>query len=230
MSGATRLFKYGFKFEGGHKQKDPPKTKGKNASKKGYEAEKLIILSVILGTVNFDPNIGCSDDLKYHVVGYLVVLGACLLVEGAVGWISMRGGILDTTPRACMQYLLYIRLALLGLELIWQIMAMVWAIRNYSKCSPDSAKKVVLCIIVCNWCIMFSVIVSMWCTFDTAGRKWVKMKRYQESLKDKPHRGKRSGSARRNWRQRKAIRAYEESWDRRFRFLCCCIEDKGRNR
>lgn len=36
MSGPTKLFKYGFKFEGGDKHKDPPKTKGKDASKKAY--------------------------------------------------------------------------------------------------------------------------------------------------------------------------------------------------
>ena len=29
---------------------------------------------------------------------------------------------------------------------------------------------------------------------------------------------------------RKAFRAYEESWDRRFRLLCCCVERKGRNK
>lgn len=48
---------------------------------------------------------------------------------------------------------------------------------------------------------MLSIIISTWCTYDIAGRKWVKMKRFQESLKEKTKRNKRN-SGRRNWRQR----------------------------
>ncbi len=60
-------------------------------------------------------------------------------------------------------------------------------------------------IIVCNWVILLSVLFSLWCTFDTAGRSWVKMKRYQESIKEREQRAghkRRSGSRRRNWRHR----------------------------
>ena len=56
-----------------------------------------------------------------------------------------------------------------------------------------------------NILMIFILIISLWCTFDTAGRKWVKMKRYQESMKEKTRRSRRSGSARRNWRQRQVI-------------------------
>jgi len=28
---------------------------------------------------------------------------------------------------------------------------------------------------------------------------------------------------------RKAMRAYEESWDRRLGLMCCCVDRKGRN-
>ena len=60
-------------------------------------------------------------------------------------------------------------------------------------------------IIVCNWAVMLSVLISLWCTFDTAGRSWVKMKRYQASVKERETRAghkHRSGSRRRNWRNR----------------------------
>ena len=55
---------------------------------------------------------------------------------------------------------------------------------------------------------MLSVLLSLCCTFDTAGRSWVKMKRYQESVKEREQRQRqgrqkrRSGSRRRNWRHR----------------------------
>ena len=60
-------------------------------------------------------------------------------------------------------------------------------------------------IIVCNWFVMLCVLVSIWCTFDAAGRSWVKMKRYQESMKGREaraHQKRCSGNSRRNWRHR----------------------------
>lgn len=53
-----------------------------------------------------------------------------------------------------------------------------------------------------------SVTVTVWCTYDAAGRSWVKMKKYQRSMREAESRGggrmhyKRSGSRNRNWRQR----------------------------
>lgn len=41
---------------------------------------------------------------------------------------------------------------------------------------------------------------------------------------------KRSGSRNRNWRQRKVIRAYQDSWDHRCRLLFCCMVTSERNR
>lgn len=40
---------------------------------------------------------------------------------------------------------------------------------------------------------------------------------------------KRSNSAHRNWRQRKVIRAYQDSWDQRCRLLFCCMRSSDRN-
>ncbi|EEC15176.1 neural stem cell-derived dendrite regulator, putative [Ixodes scapularis] len=44
------------------------------------------------------------------MLGYIVILSGCVVVEGFISWVSMRGSILDTAPRASMQYLLYVRL------------------------------------------------------------------------------------------------------------------------
>ncbi|XP_046574796.1 diacylglycerol lipase-alpha-like [Haliotis rubra] len=188
----------------------------------------IIILGIILGVVDFERNVACTQDLHDHVLGYLIILSLCFFMELLIAIISMRGGILDNHPRRSMQYLLYLRLSEYLGELLWW-----WArtAKHFNTCNPISAKKAVLGVIVCNWLVMLIVIVSLWCTFDSAGRKWVKMKKYQDSLKEKRRGNRRiSGSTRRNWRQRKAFRAYEESWDRRLQLLCCCVERKGRNR
>ncbi|XP_022246378.1 sn1-specific diacylglycerol lipase alpha-like isoform X2 [Limulus polyphemus] len=151
----------------------------------------LIVLSVILTVVDFGQWSQCMIDLYEHVLGYIVILTGCIIVEGFISWISMRGTILDNRPRVSMQYLLYVRLG----------------------------------IVICNWCVLLSVVITIWCTFDAAGRSWVKMKRYQRSLREdrSKYRYKRSGSSHRNWRHRKATREYQDSWNRRCRLLFCCM-------
>lgn len=86
--------------------------------------------------------------------------------------------------------------------------------------------------VVCGWILVAVTITTVWCTFDAAGRSWVKMKKYQRSMRDSESRFnyKRSGSMNRNWRQRKVIRAYQDSWDHRCRLLFCCMGSSERNR
>lgn len=59
-------------------------------------------------------------------------------------------------------------------------------------------------LIICNWVVILSILVTIWCTYDAAGRSWVKMKKYQRSMRESESRFnyKRSGSMNRNWRQR----------------------------
>lgn len=59
-------------------------------------------------------------------------------------------------------------------------------------------------LVICNWTILLSILITIWCTFDAAGRSWVKMKKYQRSMRESESRFnyKRSGSMNRNWRQR----------------------------
>ena len=63
---------------------------------------------MILGVVQFGDD--CAETMREHVLGYLVILSICLLLEAIIGFVSMRGSILDTSPRTKMQYLLYARL------------------------------------------------------------------------------------------------------------------------
>ncbi|XP_060564015.1 diacylglycerol lipase-alpha-like [Ruditapes philippinarum] len=67
-------------------------------------------LSYIFSKVEFDPASECSRELKDIVLGYIVILLACIIVESIITLISVRGSILETQPRLSMQYLLYIRI------------------------------------------------------------------------------------------------------------------------
>ena len=75
-----------------------------------YYDFRVLVLAVILGVVHFDPASQCTKPLQDHVIGYIVIMCLCALIEGVIAVISMRGSILYTDPRSSMQYLLYIRL------------------------------------------------------------------------------------------------------------------------
>ncbi|XP_052809041.1 diacylglycerol lipase-alpha-like isoform X2 [Mya arenaria] len=189
----------------------------------------IAILTVIYNKVQFDKAAQCSEELRWVVLGYIIILLVCIILECVVTLVSIRGSILEVSPRASIQYLLYGRLVVFLGEVGWLVFGVRWLVLHFP-CQPDLAAKAMLGLNVFQSFMICILFVLLWCTYDSAGRKWVKFKRYQESMRDKTRRARRSGGSRRNWRQRKAMRAYEESWDRRLGLMCCCVERKGRNK
>lgn len=60
-------------------------------------------------------------------------------------------------------------------------------------------------LVICTWFVFSVLLITIWCTYDGAGKSWVKMKRYQANMKEfelKYPTYKRSGTFSRNWRQR----------------------------
>ncbi|XP_037087617.1 diacylglycerol lipase-alpha-like, partial [Pollicipes pollicipes] len=191
----------------------------------------LIVLSVVLGVAELSSDVQCQSQLFEYIVGYLVILSGCLLLEACIVGVSMRGTILDTAPREATQYLLYIRLGVMVIEIAWLVVGVIWLVKYYNSCQAPTAREAVMGVVVCNWISVTSTLIMVWCTFDPAGRSWVKMKNYQRTMKDgqKKFQYKRSGSHHRNWRQRKVLRAYRDSWDSRCRMLFCCMDRSDRN-
>lgn len=190
-----------------------------------------IILGLVLILVKYDRSVQCVLLLWGLVVGYLALLIVAMIIEICVCIVALRGSILDTGPRSSMQYILYIRLSVMIIEAGWLSAGVAWLMNYYVDCPVDNAKETVLAMVVFNWCILLSVLITVWCCYDTAGRSWVKMKKYQRSMRESESKFqyKRSGSTR-NWRQRKVLRAYQDSWHNRCRFLFCCSAPSDRNR
>ncbi|XP_060532736.1 diacylglycerol lipase-alpha isoform X2 [Cylas formicarius] len=190
-----------------------------------------VIMGAVLFVVNYDKSVQCVLLLWGLVVGYLGILLLSMAIEICVCIVALRGSILDTSPRSSMQYILYIRLSVMVIEAGWLSAGIAWLMKYYVDCPVDNAKETVLAMVVFNWCILLSVLITVWCCYDTAGRSWVKMKQYQRSMRESESKFqyKRSGSTR-NWRQRKVLRAYQDSWQNRCRFLFCCSTPSDRNR
>ncbi|XP_029668514.1 sn1-specific diacylglycerol lipase alpha isoform X4 [Formica exsecta] len=195
----------------------------------------LTVLGVLLGILEWDRSVPCILLMWEYMIGYEGLFVACIAVEFSICFLATRGSILDTATRAPMQYILYIRLFLVLVETGWLCAGVTWLARYYQTCRVDQAKDVMLGLVISNWCLLALLMVTIWCTYDAAGRSWVKMKKYQRSMREAESRGarlhyKRSGSRNRNWRQRKVIRAYQDSWDNRCRLLFCCMGNSDRSR
>uniref|UniRef100_A0A182QMX0 sn-1-specific diacylglycerol lipase n=1 Tax=Anopheles farauti TaxID=69004 RepID=A0A182QMX0_9DIPT len=192
----------------------------------------LVVLMVMTLTFHFDRSEHCILQLWYFQIGYMILLAVCMSLELSICVVSMRGSILDTEPRSSMQYLLYARVLLMLVDLGLLTVGIIWLRDNYATCPAEEPKEVVLAAVACNLFVILSMITTVWCTFDPAGRSWVKMKKYQRSMRESESRFnyKRSGSRSRNWRQRKVIRAYQDSWDHRCRLLFCCMGNSDRSR
>ncbi|XP_030650334.1 sn1-specific diacylglycerol lipase alpha [Chanos chanos] len=172
----------------------------------------LVVLSVVLFGLPYGPDQSCSVTLVDHGRGYLGILVSCLICESAIMWLSMRGSILYTQPREAVQYVIYIRLAILLVEFVYAVVGIAWLVQYYQPCSDVTAKNLALGIVVCNWLVIFSVCFTLMCTFDPTGRTFVKLKatrRRQRNLTTYTLRHRlEEGQA--------------SSWSRRLKFFMCC--------
>ncbi|KFO07205.1 Sn1-specific diacylglycerol lipase alpha, partial [Balearica regulorum gibbericeps] len=176
----------------------------------------FVILSVVLFGLVYNPNETCSLNLVDHGRGYLGILISCMIAEVAIIWLSMRGSILYTEPRDSMQYVLYVRLAILVIEFVYAIVGIVWLTQYYASCNDITAKSVTLGMVVCNWVVILSVCITVLCVFDPTGRTFVKLratKRRQRNL--------RTYNLRHRLEEGQA-----SSWTRRLKVFLCCTRTK----
>uniref|UniRef100_A0A8B9FDU7 Diacylglycerol lipase-alpha n=1 Tax=Amazona collaria TaxID=241587 RepID=A0A8B9FDU7_9PSIT len=176
----------------------------------------FVILSVVLFGLVYNPNEACSLNLVDHGRGYLGILLSCMIAEVAIIWLSMRGSILYTEPRDSMQYVLYVRLAILLIEFVYAIVGIVWLTQYYTSCNDITAKSVTLGMVVCNWVVILSVCITVLCVFDPTGRTFVKLratKRRQRNL--------RTYNLRHRLEEGQA-----SSWTRRLKVFLCCTRTK----
>ncbi|KAI4876689.1 hypothetical protein NFI96_007078, partial [Prochilodus magdalenae] len=196
----------------------------------------LVVLSVVLFGLPYGSDESCSVTLVDHGRGYLGILVSCLICESAIMWLSMRGSILYTQPREAVQYVLYIRLAILLVELVYAVVGIAWLVRYYQPCSDDTAKNLALGIVVCNWLVIFSVCFTMMCTFDPTGRTFVKLKATRRrqrnlttyTLREIPNLCWTLALQDRSYTpltlslRHRLEEGQASSWSRRLRFFMCC--------
>ncbi|KAF2901647.1 hypothetical protein ILUMI_04542, partial [Ignelater luminosus] len=191
----------------------------------------IIVLTSVLCLTDFSDSDQCVLELWIFNIVYLSAVVICFALELLMSCVSYRGSILNTEPRTAVKYILYVRLGVFIAELFILGYGVYWICVNYHSCPIDYAKTIFLVLLVFNWVTVVCIFFNIWCAYDPAGRSWVKMKAYQRSMKESESKFqyKRSGSTR-NWRQRKVMKAYQDSWDQRCRLLFCCMRGTDSNR
>ncbi|KAJ8249157.1 hypothetical protein GJAV_G00231790 [Gymnothorax javanicus] len=172
----------------------------------------LVILSMVVFSLPYGWGRSCSVPLVDHGRGYLGILVSCLICESAIMWLSMRGSILYTQPRDAVQYVLYIRLAILLVELIYAVVGIIWLVQYYQPCPDIMAKNLTLGIVACNWLVIFSFFITLLCTFDPTGRTFVKLKATR----------RRKRTLTTYTLRHRLEEGQASSWTRRLKLIMCC--------
>ena len=67
-------------------------------------------MAVVVSTAKENSVTGCSPNLYRYILGYIVILCTCLVVEGWIIYLSLKGTIFYVRPRKYIAYLLYARI------------------------------------------------------------------------------------------------------------------------
>ena len=121
----------------------------------------------------------CEQTLDYFMGGYLALLFATNIMELSIAWMSGKGSIMDREPRNLIPQLLYVRLILSIIELLWLSIGIKWIFLDATICELTTEVYIARAIVVFNWLFLFTVTIIIYCTFDSAGKTWVRFREAQ---------------------------------------------------
>lgn len=71
---------------------------------------RVFIFGTISSVLAFHVDSCWLVTLQEYVIGLVSIYSCCIIIEGAVTIVSLRGSVINAKPRAGMTFLLYIRL------------------------------------------------------------------------------------------------------------------------
>ena len=159
----------------------------------------------------------CESQVVIYLIGQILLLLVSVIMDALVVCVSGRGSIFEDHLRKGLAPLLYTRLALYFVELIWLGLSIAWVLVNrHQRNCPNSLDQILAQVIVIfNILFLVGVIITIYMYFDPAGRLWSKFKTSRKT------RSSQYGSIDFNdlIRQR-----YETELDRTCRALFCCTK------
>lgn len=185
---------------------------------------RMISLSIVLAlyhSFNYDEVEGkqqvdidyylkqeCQSTFDYFASGYIVLLFATNLLEFLVSWMSSRGTIMDDSARQFIPIILYVRLCFNITELFWLSLGVKWIFVDGEECASTPGWKVSKGVVIFNWMFLVFVALLVFCSFDSAGKDWVRMVKHVRTEKYESIRTEISAR-------------YMDRWEDCFQ--CCCV-------
>ena len=144
----------------------------------------------------------CKVRYWEQLVGYITIWSGTVVLEVCMVIISLKGTVADDKPREPMHVLIYIKQGpekiisfckflppcpgLLSIELAWVCVSLLWLATYFPSselCTLSyNHKSVVVGLVVCNMVVLAILVIFTWCAWDTAGKDWLKLKKYQQSV------------------------------------------------
>ena len=121
---------------------------------------------------------------------YAALYSVSIFLEVSIIIVSLRGSVIDDKPRRRIRPLLYIKQGLLSLEIIFLCFSTKWLSDNAGSISY-SQSSLLGGVIITDTVIIVILIMLTWCAWDTAGRDWVKLKKFQEKSQNTTARSER---------------------------------------
>jgi sn1-specific diacylglycerol lipase len=173
---------------------------------------------VLMSVRSEDWEMSCMAELHELTIGFVIILVSCILLESWMLVISMRGTIMQVEKRNGLPWLIYVRLMVLVIELVWISLSAIWLNRYYTFCFTRTAayaKDTLLGITVTS-CILIGVtIVAITCSFDCSGSS-----AHADQSKRYKQRGRRRIDDQLD---------HQKQWWNRCRILICCLHDADRH-
>ena len=110
---------------------------------------------------------------------YAALYSVSIMLEVSIILVSLRGSVIDDKPRRRIRSLLYIKQGLLITEIVFLCCSTKWLSDNAGAISY-SQSSVLGGVVITDVVIILVMLMLTWCAWDTAGRDWVKLKKFQQ--------------------------------------------------
>ncbi|XP_033123778.1 sn1-specific diacylglycerol lipase beta-like [Anneissia japonica] len=179
-------------------------------------AVSIIFIIHFTGHNHFESCQGEQKTIVYFS-GFLFILIATIILEILIIYVSSRGTIVNVYPRRHIPRLLYIRLFLYIIEIIWSVFG-IFIVHSHWK--PESSAcdgtimNIILAVVLLSWFGLIINLIAVCVKFDPLGH-------VREKEKRKLHkRILRKSSVRSVFN----VETPKALWERRCRGMCCCVK------
>ena len=117
--------------------------------------------SIVYVLVDYDKQYQCDDEhlLKIYICTLMGLQIVAVFIQLIVIIVSSRGTIADSQPRRYLKWILYIQTVVFVVELIWDIVGVIWSFDPTIDCS-SSHQVLILARIVLTWNLISSVSIA----------------------------------------------------------------------